>query len=61
MKTKTPEDLISKYVAAQSELLDIKLHLRTLLNYPGGDPSNKQMIYMLAEEMSLLNKKIAGD
>lgn len=61
MKTKTPEDLISKYVAAQSELLDIKLHLRRLLNYPEGDPSNKQMIYMLAEEITLLNKKIAGD
>lgn len=45
-------DLWSKYVKTQSELLDIKLHLRALLDYPRDDLSTKEMIYMLEAKMT---------
>lgn len=43
-------DLLSKYLKAQSELLDAKLLLRAILDHPEGDPTIKQMIWQLAKE-----------
>ena len=56
----TPEEsLAEKYISIYSELLDIKMQLRALLDYPEGDPSAKQMVYMLADKITKLNERIA--
>lgn len=53
------QNIVDKYLSTSYELLDIKMHLRALLDYPDGEPSAKQMVYMLADKMTKQNERIA--